>query len=140
MTICISSQVLAAVSNKNIFHMLQLYVDGIQKGAKVPNAMVVALDEPTAEWCKVLHVHGMHQLHVHGMHQLHVHCMCTPCALHVHVHCARHVRCIDLLVLSSLSCRRATSRTTPRYSRRAPAPPTTTPPRDSSSRRRAYYS
>jgi len=80
MTICISSQVLAAVSNKNIFHMLQLYVDGIQKGAKVPNAMVVALDEPTADWCKVLHVHGMHQLHVH--------CMCTPCAcaLHVHVH------------------------------------------------------
>ena len=87
MTICISSQVLAAVSNKNIFHMLQLYVDGIQKGAKVPNAMVVALDEPTAEWCKVLHVHGMHQLHVHGMHQLHVHCMCTACALHVHSMC-----------------------------------------------------
>ena len=52
MTICIASQVLAAVSNKNIFHMLQLYVDGFQKGAKIPNSMVVALDEPTAEWCK----------------------------------------------------------------------------------------
>ena len=32
---------LATVSNKNIFHMLQLYVDGIQKGAKVPDAMAV---------------------------------------------------------------------------------------------------
>ena len=42
-------EVLAAVSNKNIFHMLQLFVNGI-KAAKVENAMVVALDDATAEW------------------------------------------------------------------------------------------
>jgi len=54
--VAVRREVLAAVSNKNIFHMLQLYVDGIQKGAKVPNAMVVALDEPTAEWCKARNV------------------------------------------------------------------------------------
>jgi len=50
--VAVRREVLAAVSNKNIFHMLQLYVDGFQKGAKIPNSMVVALDEPTAEWCK----------------------------------------------------------------------------------------
>ena len=48
--VAINREVLAAVSNKNIFHMLQLYVDGFQKGAKVPNSMVVALDDPTAAW------------------------------------------------------------------------------------------
>ena len=46
------SATVGVLSNKNIFHLLQLYVDGFQKGAKIPNSMVVALDEPTAEWCK----------------------------------------------------------------------------------------
>ena len=40
---------LAAVSNKNIFHMLNLFVNGI-KAANVSNAMVVALDDATDSW------------------------------------------------------------------------------------------
>jgi hypothetical protein len=47
--------VLAAVSNKNIFHMLQLFVDGI-KAANVTNAMVVALDDATGAWLTERHV------------------------------------------------------------------------------------
>jgi hypothetical protein len=43
-------EVLAAVSNKNIFHMLQLFVNGI-KAANVSNAMVVSLDDATESWC-----------------------------------------------------------------------------------------
>ena len=34
------------MSNKNIFHMLNLYINGV-KAAKVPNSMVVALDDET---------------------------------------------------------------------------------------------
>jgi len=48
--------VLAAVSNRNIFHMLQLFVNG-GKAAKVPNLMVVALDDATADWLKARDVH-----------------------------------------------------------------------------------
>ena len=44
-------EVLAAVSNKNIFHMLQLFVNGI-KAANISNAMVVSLDDATEAWCK----------------------------------------------------------------------------------------
>ena len=47
--VAVRREVLAAVSNKNIFHMLQLFVDGI-KAAGVPNSMVVALDDETAAW------------------------------------------------------------------------------------------
>jgi hypothetical protein len=43
--------VLAAVSNKNIFHMLGMYIEGVRK-ANVTNAMVVALDEETGAFCK----------------------------------------------------------------------------------------
>ena len=42
-------EVIAAVSNKNIFHMLQLFVNGI-KAANVTNGMVVALDDQTDSW------------------------------------------------------------------------------------------
>ena len=57
-------EVLAAVSNKNIFHMLQLYIDGVPKGAQVPNALVVALDEARAHthtdaWGVHIHVAGV---------------------------------------------------------------------------------
>ncbi|KAK3259995.1 hypothetical protein CYMTET_31032, partial [Cymbomonas tetramitiformis] len=44
-------EVLAAVSNKNIFHMLKLYFKGV-RAANVSNAMVVALDEETGEFCR----------------------------------------------------------------------------------------
>ena len=47
--VAVKREVIAAVSNKNIFHMLQLFVDGI-KAAGVPNSMVVALDDETAAW------------------------------------------------------------------------------------------
>lgn len=49
-------EVLAAVSNKNIFHMLQLFVNGI-KAANVSNAMVVALDDATDAWLAERNVH-----------------------------------------------------------------------------------
>lgn len=42
-------EALVAVSNKNIFHMLQLYIDGVKR-AKVSNALVVALDDETHAW------------------------------------------------------------------------------------------
>lgn len=47
--VAIGREVLAAVSNKNIFHMLTLFVNGI-KAANVSNAMVVALDDATDAW------------------------------------------------------------------------------------------
>jgi len=47
--VAINREVLAAVSNKNIFHMLNLFVNGI-KAANVSNAMVVALDDATDSW------------------------------------------------------------------------------------------
>jgi hypothetical protein len=43
-------QVLAAVSNSNILYMLGLFLDGV-KAANISNAIVVALDKKTAEWC-----------------------------------------------------------------------------------------
>lgn len=39
------------MSNKNIFHMLGMYIEGVRK-ANVTNAMVVALDEETGAFCK----------------------------------------------------------------------------------------
>jgi hypothetical protein len=47
--VAVGRRVLAAVSNKNIFHMLGLFVNGI-KAANVSNAMVVALDDATDAW------------------------------------------------------------------------------------------
>ena len=47
--VAVNREVIAAVSNKNIFHMLQLFVNGI-KAAGIPNSMVVALDDETATW------------------------------------------------------------------------------------------
>lgn len=44
-------EALVAVSNKNILHMLQLYVDGVKR-ANVPNALVVALDDETGAWLR----------------------------------------------------------------------------------------
>lgn len=44
-------EALVAVSNKNIHHMLQLYIDGVKR-AKVSNALVVALDDETGAWLK----------------------------------------------------------------------------------------
>lgn len=44
-------EVLAAVSNKNIFHMLSLYIDGLKRTG-IENYVIVALDKETAEWCK----------------------------------------------------------------------------------------
>jgi len=49
--IAISREVIAAVSNKNIFHMLTLFINGV-KAAGVANSMVVALDEETGAWLK----------------------------------------------------------------------------------------
>ena len=44
-------EVLAAVSNKNIFYMLGLYIDGLKK-TNITNFVVVALDKETAQWCE----------------------------------------------------------------------------------------
>ena len=44
-------EVLAAVSNKNIFYMLGLYIDGLKK-TNITNFIVVALDKETAQWCE----------------------------------------------------------------------------------------
>jgi hypothetical protein len=44
-------EVVAAVSNKNIFYMLGLFIDGLKK-TKIENYVIVALDEETAAWCK----------------------------------------------------------------------------------------
>ena len=53
-------QVIAAVSNKNIFHMLNLFINGI-KAANISNAMVVALDDATAHWLQERNVHRYHK-------------------------------------------------------------------------------
>jgi len=47
----VNREVLVAVSNKNIFHMLGMYIEGVRK-ANVSNAMVVALDEETGRYCR----------------------------------------------------------------------------------------
>mmetsp|Transcript_33962 Transcript_33962/g.47046 ORF Transcript_33962/g.47046 Transcript_33962/m.47046 type:complete len:726 (-) Transcript_33962:56-2233(-) len=47
----IRREVLVAVSNKNIFHMLGMYMDGV-KSANISNALVVALDEETGRFCR----------------------------------------------------------------------------------------
>jgi hypothetical protein len=49
--VAINREVLVGVSNKNIFHMLQLWIDGLQK-TEITNYMIVALDEQTARWCE----------------------------------------------------------------------------------------
>ena len=59
--VAIGREVLAAVSNKNIFHMLQLFVNGI-KAANVSNAMVVALDDATDAWLAQKDVRTPHRL------------------------------------------------------------------------------
>ena len=47
--VAVDREVIAAVSNKNIFHMLELYIKGIQ-AANITNALVVALDTETSVW------------------------------------------------------------------------------------------
>ena len=49
--VAINREVLVGVSNSNIFHMLQLWIDGLQK-TEITNYMIVALDERTAKWCE----------------------------------------------------------------------------------------
>jgi len=49
--VALNREVLAAVSNKNIFYMLGLYIDGLKR-TNITNYVIVALDEETAEWCK----------------------------------------------------------------------------------------
>ena len=49
--VAINREVLVGVSNKNIFHMLQLWIEGLQK-TEITNYMIVALDEQTARWCE----------------------------------------------------------------------------------------
>lgn len=44
-------EILAAVSNKNIFYMLGLYIDGLKR-TNITNYVIVALDKETADWCK----------------------------------------------------------------------------------------
>ena len=44
-------EIVAAVSNKNIFYMLGLFIDGLKR-TKIKNYVVVALDKETAAWCK----------------------------------------------------------------------------------------
>ena len=44
-------EVVAAVSNKNIFYMLGLFIEGLKK-TKIENYIIVALDAETATWCK----------------------------------------------------------------------------------------
>jgi len=53
--VAVNREVIAAVSNKNIFHMLQLFVNGI-KTAGVKNGMVVALDDETSQWLEARNV------------------------------------------------------------------------------------
>jgi|TARA_B100001142_G_scaffold255254_2_gene256441 hypothetical protein len=49
--VAINRQVLVAVSNKNIFYMLGLYLDAVAT-ANITNSIVVALDKDTAAWCR----------------------------------------------------------------------------------------
>jgi hypothetical protein len=53
-------EVLAAVSNKNIFHMLELYIDGLKRTG-ITNYVIVALDSETADWCKQREVPYYHR-------------------------------------------------------------------------------
>ena len=52
---------IAAVSNKNIFHMLNLYINGV-KAANVPNSMVVALDDETGQSVSQGYASTLHRL------------------------------------------------------------------------------
>ena len=54
--VALNREVLAAVSNKNIFYMLGLYIDGLKR-TNITNYVIVALDEETAEWCKIGRAH-----------------------------------------------------------------------------------